>query len=204
VRQDALFAHGLRYPGRRPGWATWPRVLVESRGLHVLAMTRATFACNAWRPQGRAERLVRGLTRTAVVLMSRVCSILARSEITIGHLDGGVHLSRRGHIIVGMSTVGAGTIIHDHVTIGRGDKWYDLPTIGRRVWIGPRCVIFGKITIGDGATILPDTVLSRSVPSGWVVQGNPAVIVRRSCDNTDLLRTDDPEVARLLASDGSR
>ncbi|HEY2036586.1 MAG TPA: hypothetical protein VGG96_06205, partial [Steroidobacteraceae bacterium] len=61
------------------------------------------------------------------------------------------------------------------------------------VWIGPDCVIYGDIAIGDGATILAGTVLSMNVPPRAVVAGNPATIIAREYDNAALrrnLRTD--------------
>ncbi len=103
-------------------------------------------------------------------------------------LEPGVYLSDRGHIIIGARKIGTGTIIHERVTIGMNLYNKGIPEIGNRVWIGPGCVINGDIKIGDGVTVLPDTVLTKSLPPGVVVQGNPARVVKRDFDNTDFLR----------------
>jgi serine acetyltransferase len=170
--------------------------------LHVLAGTRAVYACNRWAPGSRLGGLLKRRLRVGLMLSTRLCNIVARSEINVVNLrpeiEGGVYLSGRGHIIIGVRSIGAGTVIHDHVTLGRSVKSDDVPEIGRRVWIGPRSVIYGKIKLGDGVTVLPDTVLSRSIPAGSVVRGNPATIVRRDYDNAAFLASGDPHPEALL------
>jgi acetyltransferase-like isoleucine patch superfamily enzyme len=61
--------------------------------------------------------------------------------------------------------------------------------IGRNVWIGPGCVIYGNITIGDCATVLPGSVVSMNVRPGAVVGGNPATVVYEHFDNSRLRRS---------------
>jgi serine acetyltransferase len=130
--------------------------------------------------------------------------VVAKTDVipSSGDLEPGLYLSDRGHVMLGVRSIGAGTIIHDHVTIGRGRGNQDKPEIGRRVWIGPHCVVYGNFRIGDGATLLPNTVLSRSAPAGIVLQGNPATVVRRDFDNSALrqtLATDDATLRALIA-----
>ena len=47
-------------------------------------------------------------------------------------------------------------------------------TIGRNVWIGGGAIILPGITIGDHAIIGAGSVVTRDVPSGVTVAGNPA------------------------------
>lgn len=65
----------------------------------------------------------------------------------------------------------------------------DRPRVGANVWIGPDCVIAGKLNIGDGATILPGSYLTFSVPPLSVVKGNPARVVRENFDNSALRKS---------------
>lgn len=51
--------------------------------------------------------------------------------------------------------------------------------IGSNVQIGAFCVIAPGVTIGDGASIAPCTLVSRNVPPGAVVTGNKMHIRRR-------------------------
>lgn len=51
--------------------------------------------------------------------------------------------------------------------------------IGHRVWIGEQVCILPGVTIGDGAVIGAGSVVTRDVPAGCVVVGNPARVLRR-------------------------
>lgn len=62
----------------------------------------------------------------------------------------------------------------------RWEKDVLLPTkIGRDVWIGANAVVLGGVTIGDGAVIAAGSVVARDVAPGFVVAGNPAVVVKK-------------------------
>lgn len=49
--------------------------------------------------------------------------------------------------------------------------------IGKNVWIGDRAIILGGVTIGDGAIIAAGAVVTKNVPAGAVVVGNPGRII---------------------------
>jgi acetyltransferase-like isoleucine patch superfamily enzyme len=49
--------------------------------------------------------------------------------------------------------------------------------IGNDVWIGPNATILKGVCIGDGAFIEPGSVVTRDVPPGARVLGNPAEVV---------------------------
>lgn len=51
-----------------------------------------------------------------------------------------------------------------------------ITTIGNDVWIGHGAYVCAGVTIGDGAVIAANSVVSRDVPPYAVVAGNPAVI----------------------------
>ena len=106
-------------------------------------------------------------------------------------MDGGVSLSPRGHIILGARRVGRGTSIGERVTIGMSLAGGGLPEIGENVAIGADSVIYGLLTIGDGAVLLPGTVLTRSIPGGVVVQGNPARLVGKTAGEAKLMTASD-------------
>ena len=52
-------------------------------------------------------------------------------------------------------------------------------TIGRDVWIGGGAIILAGITIGDGAIVGAGSVVTRDVPPGATVVGNPARPINR-------------------------
>jgi len=50
--------------------------------------------------------------------------------------------------------------------------------IGNNVWIGESARILSGVTIGDGAIIGANAVVTRNVPSGAVVGGVPAKVIK--------------------------
>ncbi|MCZ6837293.1 MAG: acyltransferase [Planctomycetota bacterium] len=57
--------------------------------------------------------------------------------------------------------------------------------VGSNVQIGAFCVIAPGVTIGDGASIAPCTLVSRNVPAGAIVMGNQMQIKRRNLAPND-------------------
>ena len=51
--------------------------------------------------------------------------------------------------------------------------------IGKDVWIGDKATILPGITIGDGAVIAANSVVTKDVPAYSVVAGNPARVVKK-------------------------
>jgi len=128
-----------------------------------------------------------------VVKVSCKADVLARCDI-----EAGVALSDDGGIIFGAKKLGAGSVIGPRTTIGMGIADGGLPEVGRDVWIGPDCVVYGAISIGDRSTLLPGTVLTKSIPPGVVMEGNPARVVMRDFDNTALRERRDVDALDFL------
>jgi acetyltransferase-like isoleucine patch superfamily enzyme len=55
--------------------------------------------------------------------------------------------------------------------------------IGRNVWIGRGSVVLMGVTIGDGAVVAANSVVSRDVPADAIVGGAPAKLIRMREDN---------------------
>jgi acetyltransferase-like isoleucine patch superfamily enzyme len=51
-------------------------------------------------------------------------------------------------------------------------------SIGNRVWIGAGAKILKGVSIGDGAVIAAGAIVTRDVPAGALVAGNPAQVIR--------------------------
>ena len=51
--------------------------------------------------------------------------------------------------------------------------------IGKNVWLGDKATILPNVTIGDGAVIAANSVVTKDVPAFSVVAGSPAKIVNR-------------------------
>lgn len=64
---------------------------------------------------------------------------------------------------------------------------YALPiTIGNSVWIGAGAQVLPGVTIGDGSVIAAGAIVTRDVPAGVVVAGQPAVVKRQINDGDRL------------------
>jgi len=50
--------------------------------------------------------------------------------------------------------------------------------IGKNCWIGVRCVICPGVKIEDGAIVAMGSVVTKSIPKGAIVGGNPAKIIK--------------------------
>lgn len=86
-------------------------------------------------------------------------------------------------------TIGSGTQIGPQVQIYAADHPRDPEarrqglengrpvTIGRNVWIGGMAILLPGVTVGDDAIIGAGTVVTRDVPPGATVVGNPGRLV---------------------------
>lgn len=52
--------------------------------------------------------------------------------------------------------------------------------IGNNVWIGDKATILGGVTIGDGAVIAANSVVTKDVPAYSVAAGNPAIVIKQN------------------------
>ena len=59
---------------------------------------------------------------------------------------------------------------------GRGDSFKTY--VGNDVWIGHGTIILAGVRIGDGAIVAAGSVVVKDVPSGAVVGGNPARLIK--------------------------
>lgn len=182
---DARFYQHLRRSRNgSTGSLLW--TLLSNRGLWLLTFHRIAHHClrhrDVRKPIWWCARVLQGFGTGFSV-------VLCRSELSADcEVKGPAYLSNRGYLICGAHSIGAGSLVHDRCTFGYAvaRRTEGRPVIGSNVWIGPNCVIVGAITVGDGATVLPGSFVTYSVPPGAVVKGNPACIVQRSFDNSGL------------------
>lgn len=71
-------------------------------------------------------------------------------------------------------------------------KEYEKITIGHDVWIGSRATILDGVTVGNGAVIASNAVVTKDVPDYAIVAGIPAKVIR--------YRFEKEEISRLLNS----
>jgi maltose O-acetyltransferase len=116
------------------------------------------------------------------------------------HVDYGFNLriGVHGYANLGLVALDVAPItIGDHVQIGphvqlltpthpvepgpRRDKWEGAApiTIGDNVWLGGGAIVLAGVTIDDDSVVGAGAVVTRDVPAGVVVVGNPARVLRR-------------------------
>jgi len=109
-----------------------------------------------------------------------------------GRLDigDGVVLSRGVHLVAhACVSIGAGTMIGEYASVRDAnhrrtgsagsvlrDSGHDAAPvrIGREVWIGRGAAVLAGVSIGDGAVVAANAVVTHDVPAGAVVGGVPA------------------------------
>ena len=97
------------------------------------------------------------------------CIIAAKSKITIGDY----------------TRIGAGVIIRDNThdykkgtLLLQSDAIIKPIKIGSNVWICDRAFINPGVTIGDNAVVSANSMVIKDVPSGTVVAGQPARVIK--------------------------
>jgi serine O-acetyltransferase len=104
------------------------------------------------------------------------------------NIGPGLFIGHFGNIKIGKCILGENCSIQQSVHIGpKHGKDTGAPHIGSRVWIGGHVSIHGKIRINDGATISVGSIVTKDVPEGCLIVGNPGRIVNRNYDNTRIL-----------------
>jgi serine O-acetyltransferase len=89
-------------------------------------------------------------------------------------------------VVVGETAeIGDGCTIYQGVTLGgtslyKGEKRH--PTLGKDVVIGAGAKVLGGFTVGDGAKVGSNAVVTKPVPVGATAVGNPARIIQAETD----------------------
>jgi len=160
-----------RDPAARSRW----EVLTCYPGLHAVMLHR--FAHGCWR------RGHRWLGRFVSHLARWLTGIEIHPGATLGQrvfIDHGM-----GVVIGETAEVGDGCTIYHGVTLGgtslyKGAKRH--PTLGRDVVVGAGAKVLGGFTVGDGAKVGSNAVVTKPVPPGATAVGNPARIIQAEAD----------------------
>lgn len=84
-----------------------------------------------------------------------------------------------GIVMAGNTVIGKNCTILNGVTIGANlfKHRFKVATIGDNVFIGAGAKIIGPVKIGNNVTIGANSVVTKDIPSGVVVAGNPAKLI---------------------------
>lgn len=155
VAREAVHQHNTMPPG--PRGAAAPLLQALFAQFAEGAFIEAPFHC------GYGFNINLG----ASVYLNAGCTILDSAPVTIGDhsmLGPGVQIYCAEH--------------HRDRTLRLAGLEIAKPvTIGKEVWIGGSAIILAGVTIGDGAIVGAGSVVTRDVPEGATVVGNPARMV---------------------------
>jgi serine O-acetyltransferase len=160
-----------RDPAARSRW----EVLTCYPGLHALLLYRRAHWC--W------THGLKWLGR----FISHIARFLTGIEIHPGAVIGErVFFDHAMGVVVGETAeIGDGCTIYQGVTLGgtalyKGMKRH--PTLGRDVVVGAGAQVLGGFTVGDGAKVGSNAVVTKPVPAGATAVGNPARIIQAELD----------------------
>jgi serine O-acetyltransferase len=160
-----------RDPAARSRW----EVLTCYPGLHAVLL----------------HRLAHGCWNLGFKWVGRFISHLSRwfTGIEIhpaAKIDERVFFDHAMGVVVGETAeIGDGCTIYQGVTLGgtslyKGEKRH--PTLGKDVVIGAGAKVLGGFTVGDGAKVGSNAVVTKPVPAGATAVGNPARIIQAESD----------------------
>jgi len=184
-RIDLEKYYRIEFGGKRA--TLWRKAKLWSThlGLHCVAIYRLSRYCRTHSRGGR-------IWVYPLFILSEILAFLVRFlhhvDIFAAEIGPGFYIGHLGTIYIGKTRIGENVSVTHNLTIGTGLSGGvpSLPTVGNNVWIGSGCILYGNIHIGDGATVNCGTVLSRSVPDGCLVGGNPGRVLLRRHDNSRL------------------
>jgi serine O-acetyltransferase len=147
-----------------------------------------------WEPGRRLLRSIRAYQRWSgrmgpigfvfsrcAVLRHRFWSVVTGADIPLNsRIGGGLAIPHPNGIVIHPgASVGPNCLIFQQVTLGDGGKVPGLPTVGGHVDIGAGAKILGGVNIGDHAKIGANAVVLCDVPPFATAVGVPARIIAK-------------------------
>jgi len=137
-------------------------------------MAVVTFRFSSWvfRRSKLSQIFLRPLTWSMQFYTRAFLGIQISPAADIGP---GLYIGHFGGVIIsGRAKIGANVSLSQGVTIGSSlGPNAQAPIIGNRVYIGPGAVLYGGISIGDGAKIGANTVIHKDIPPNRIAVAWP-------------------------------
>jgi serine acetyltransferase len=135
---------------------------------------------NPWIRNGRWASALIFFTRHPVPVLSRLFARFLGCDIGIALPDTVFLPHPQGIVIHGHARIGRDVVIGHQVTLGGRDFSLAAPCIEDGVYIGTGAKILGDVTIGRGATVGANAVVTKNVPPGATVVGANRILAGRS------------------------
>lgn len=145
---------------------TW-RVVARLLYLHAGLRAIAWFRVMVW-----MKRVgLRGGPSFVQRRLHRVYGLEMLSETGVGP---GCYIAHTSGCTIRARSIGANVSIIGAITVGVGRVRGEIPDIGDEAFLGTGCRVLGGITIGAGAKVGANAVVTRDVAPGTTVVGVPA------------------------------
>lgn len=165
-----------------------------------LAVMRGILRSGSFKSKGKLLRIEEGvkilkknaeITVGDKVMLHRGCklSVWGTDNHAVLNIGNNSYIGDRTEIHAGKRIdIGSGCNISWNCTIMDRDyhklnsdtEVYKEVKIGNNVWIGCNVIVVKGVTIGDGAVVAAGSVVTKDVPAGSLVGGNPARVIKES------------------------
>lgn len=97
-------------------------------------------------------------------------------DLLMPKVGPGLFVSHGQGTVLAAQRIGANCHVHQGVTVGWDYRGERSPIIGDNVFIGAGAKVLGAVTVGDGARIGANSVVTIDVPAGATAVGVPATV----------------------------
>jgi len=166
----------IRIPAVSADFADWSR---EQKRTFEWAPSRSLLASiRDYQRLSSSRSICAGWSRRFVVLRHRFWTVVTGADIPLNcKLGGGLLLPHpNGVVIHPDADIGPNCLLFQQVTIG--DAAGGVPTLEGHVDVGAGAKIIGRLTVGKHAKIGANAVVLADVPAGATAVGIPARIVQ--------------------------
>ena len=167
IKHDLMQCAHYEDPNARPADKAILRMLIRPGGLCV-----AMFRLSAWLYTKRLRPLANIVHFLTIVALG--AEIPPNTQVGRGF----VIYHPMGIVIHGDTVIGRNVRIHTGTVLGvrSGQGRSGAPAIHDDVLIGAGAKILGSVTVGEGAQVGANSVVTRDVPAAHVAVGVPAII----------------------------
>jgi serine O-acetyltransferase len=174
VTQTGEFMDLVRSDAHRYGDGLLRLLLIERAFRHLAGLRLLAFVSK------RGGLLARS-ARIGLLVYWHRARTLGFDVSPLAEIGPGLYVAPHpgGVVVHSEARIGKNCNLHHGVTIGRKHRGAHsgVPSIGDNVWIGPGAKLVGAISVGNGAVIGPNCVVSEDVPPEAVLAaGKPQVL----------------------------